>query len=141
MRHRLCSLYQTTDKVTEYLISRESRSRLYHDDKFSIVDVRFEPTCKWMMVYYTLVEHGRSYREQFPMLWSTFYDLSKQTDTSKSKNPWTMETTIFRKGFDYTRPPTYTLRPLCRMVTPEEACQILQEQARAFNNEDDELPK
>lgn len=54
MRHRLCSLYQTTDKVTEYLISRESRSRM-GDDKFSIVDVRFEPTCKWMMVYYTLV--------------------------------------------------------------------------------------
>ena len=141
MRQQLCHIYQTADKVTEYLINRERNARVLSDTDFFIVDVRLEPTCKWMVVYYTIIQNGRQRREQYPMLWSTFYELSKKTDTRKSKNPWTMETTVFRDGFDPTRPPSYTLRPLCREVTPEEACQILQEQARAFNNDDDELPK
>lgn len=133
-RQEFYHIYRVTDAVTEYLISRESRSRM-GDDKFSIVDVRLEPMDMWVMVNYTIIQCGRSYREQFPMLWSTFYDLIKQIDTSKSKNPWTMDTTIFRKGFDYTRPPTYKIRPMCRMVTPEEAYEILQEQVKASSNE------
>lgn len=128
-RQELRHIYSVTDKVTEFLINRESRSRM-GNDKFTIVDVRLEPTCKWMMIYYTLVQYGRNYREQYPMLWSTFYDLTKQDDSIKSKNPWTMETTVFQRNPDPKSPPTrYKLRPFCRTVTVDEAIKILQEQA------------
>ena len=134
-RQEFYHIYQVTDAVTEYIISRESRSRM-GDDKFSIVDVRLEPMDTWMMVNYTIIQCGRSYREQFPMLWSTFYDITQQNnDPRKSKNPWTMETSVYNYGMDPRVPPRTTLRPLCRMVTPEEAIEILQEQAKAFSNE------
>lgn len=135
-RQELHHIYSVTDKVTEFLINRESRSRM-GDNKFTIVDVRLEPTCKWMMVYYTLIQYGRSYREQYPMLWETFRKITKDKDVNRVKNPWTMETSVYNYGMNPRVPPRTTLRPLCRMVTPEEAIEILQKQARALNDDDE----
>lgn len=142
MRDQLFHTYTATDRVTEFLTQRECNSRMQYTPEFKIVDVRLEPTCRWMNVYYSIVEHGKvRYREQFPMLWETFRQITKDKDVNRVKNPWTMETSVYNYGMNPRVPPRTTLRPLCRMVTPEEAIEILQKQARALNDDDDEIPR
>jgi hypothetical protein len=143
MRDQLFHTYTATDRVTEFLTQRECNSRmLYTTPEFKIVDVRLEPTCRWMNVYYSIVEHGKvRCREQFPMLWETFRKITADKDVNRVKNPWTMETSVYNYGMNPRVPPRTTLRPLCRMVTPEEAIEILQKQARALNDDDDEIPR
>ena len=143
MRDQLFHTYTATDRVTEFLTQRECNSRmLYTTPEFKIVDVRLEPTCRWLNVYYSIVEHGKvRCREQFPMLWETFRQITADKDVNRVKNPWTMETSVYNYGMNPRVPPRTTLRPLCRMVTPEEAIEILQKQARALNDDDDEIPR
>lgn len=142
MREQLFHTYTATDRVTEFLTRRECNARMQVTPEFKIVDVRLEPTCRWLNVYYSIVEHGSvRCREQFPMLWETFRQITKDIDVNRVKNPWTMETSVYNYGMDPRVPPRSTLRPLCRMVTHEEAIEILQKQARAFNNDDDEIPR
>lgn len=141
MRDQLFHTYTATDRVTEFITQRECNSRmLYTTPEFKIVDVRLEPTCRWLNVYYSIVEHGKvRCREQFPMLWETFRQITADKDVNRVKNPWTMETSVYNYGMNPRVPPRTTLRPLCRMVTPEEAIEILQKQARALNDDDDEI--
>lgn len=143
MRDQLFHTYTATDRVTEFLTQRECNSRmLYTTPEFKIVDVRLEPTCCWLNVYYSIVEHGKvRCREQFPMLWETFRQITADKDVNRVKNPWTMETSVYNYGMNPRVPPRTTLRPLCRMVTPDEAIEILQKQARALNDDDDEIPR
>ena len=143
MRDQLFHTYTATDRVTEFLTQRECNSRmLYTTPEFKIVDVRLEPTCRWLNVYYSIVEHGKvRCREQFPMLWETFRQITADKDVNRVKNPWTMETSVYNYGMNPRVPPRTTLRPLCRMVTPEEAIEILQKQARALDDDDDEIPR
>lgn len=143
MRDQLFHTYTATDRVTEFLTQRECNSRmLYTTPEFKIVDVRLEPTCRWLNVYYSIVEHGKvRCREQFPMLWETFRQITADKDVNRVKNPWTMETSVYNYGMNPRVPPRITLRPLCRMVTPDEAIEILQKQARALNDDDDEIPR
>ena len=143
MRDQLFHTYTATDRVTEFLTQRECNSRmLYTTPEFRIVDVRLEPTCRWLNVYYSIVEHGKvRCREQFPMLWETFRQITADKDVNRVKNPWTMETSVYNYGMNPRVPPRTTLRPLCRMVTPDEAIEILQKQARALNDDDDEIPR
>lgn len=143
MRDQLFHTYTATDRVTEFLTQRECNARmLYTTPEFKIVDVRLEPTCRWLNVYYSIVEHGKvRCREQFPMLWETFRQITKDKDVNRVKNPWTMETSVYNYGMNPRVPPRTTLRPLCRMVTPEEAIEILQKQARALDDDDDEIPR
>lgn len=143
MRDQLFHTYTATDRVTEFLTQRECNSRmLYTTPEFKIVDVRLEPTCRWLNVYYSIVEHGKvRCREQFPMLWETFRQITADKDVNRVKNPWTMETSVYNYGMNPRVPPRTTLRPLCRMVTPDEAIEILQKQARALNDDDDEIPR
>lgn len=143
MRDQLFHTYTATDRVTEFLTQRECNSRmLYTTPEFKIVDVRLEPTCRWLNVYYSIVEHGKvRCREQFPMLWETFRQITADKDVNRVKNPWTMETSVYNYGMNPRVPPRTTLRPLCRMVTPDEAIEILRKQARALNDDDDEIPR
>lgn len=135
-RQELYHTYTATDRVTEFLTQRECNARMQDTPEFKIVDVRLEPTCRWMNVHYSIVEHGKvRCREQFLMLWETFRQITADKDVNRVKNPWTMETSVYNYGMDPRVPPRTTLRPLCRMVTPEEAIEILQEQAKAFSNE------
>ena len=141
MRDQLFHTYTATDRVTEFLTKRECNARMqYNTPEFKIVDVRLEPTCRWLNVYYSIVEHGKvRCREQFPMLWETFRKITADNDVNRVKNPWTMETSVYNYGMNPRVPPRTTLRPLCRVVTPDEAIEILQKQARALNDDDDEI--
>ena len=89
MRDQLFHTYTATDRVTEFLTQRECNSRmLYTTPEFKIVDVRLEPTCRWLNVYYSIVEHGKvRCREQFPMLWETFRQITADKDVNRVKNP------------------------------------------------------
>lgn len=139
LREQLCGIYRTADRIAEYLVERERRSRLYHDDRVSVVDVRVEPGETQVFIYYTLVDNGKvRCREKIPMLWELFRRIT-ETDTAKDrvKNPFSMEITKFNPYPKY--PPMEKIRPLVREVTPEEACEILKAQARALN--DGEYPE
>lgn len=142
MRDQLFHTYTAIDRVTEFLTQRECNARMQYTPEFKIVDVRLEPTCRWLNVYYSIVDHGKvCCREQFPMLWETFRKITTDNDVNRVKNPWTMETSVYNYGMNPRVPPRTTLRPLCRMVTPEEAIEILQKQARSLNDDDDEIPR
>lgn len=136
LRSQLCGIYQTADRLGEYILRSELHSRgLYDEKRLSVVDVRVEPSETQVFVYYTLVEDGKvRCREKLPMLWDKFLQVSEQESFRGAvKNPFTMETTVFRPYPEY--PPTRKVGMRVREVSPEEACEILAKQARALNDD------
>lgn len=136
LREQLFGIYRTADRLADYIVKQEIRSRLYHDDRVSVVDVRVEPGETQVFIYYTLVENGRvRYREKLPMLWDLFRRITEADDSRDSvKDPFSMEVTRFNPYPKY--PPMEKVRPFVREVTPAEACEILAAQARALNDEE-----
>ena len=136
LRSQLCGVYQTADRLGEYILRSEIHSRgLYAEKRLSVVDVRVEPSETQVFVYYTIVEDGIvRCREKLPMLWELFRRIT-ENDTAKDrvKDPFSMEITKFNPYPKY--PPMEKIGPLVREVTPEEACEILAKQARTLNND------
>lgn len=139
LRNQLCRIYRTADRLADYIVKQEIRSRLYRNDPVSVVDVRVEPEETQVFIYYTLVDNGRvRYREKLPMLWDLFRRITESDDSRDSvKDPFSMEVTRSNPYPKY--PPMEKVRPLVREVTSEEACEILKAQARALN--DGEYPE
>lgn len=136
LRSQLCGIYQTADRLGEYILRSELHSRgLYDEKRLSVVDVRVEPSETQVFVYYTLVEDGKvRCREKLPMLWDKFLQVSEQESFRGAvKNPFTMETTVFRPYPEY--PPTRKVGMRVREVSPEEACEILAKQTRTLNDD------
>ena len=136
LRSQLCGIYQTADRLGEYILRSEINSRgLYAEKRLSVVDVRVEPSETQVFVYYTIVEDGKiRCREKLPMLWEKFLQVSEQESFRDAvKNPFTMETTVFCPYPEY--PPTRKVGMRVREVAPEEACEILAKQARTLNDD------
>ena len=135
LRAQLCEIYQTADRLGEYILRQEKLARMGCDKQLSVVDVRVEPSETQVFIYYTLVEDGKiRFREKLPMLWEKFLQVSEQESFRDAvKNPFTMETTVFCPYPDY--PPMRKVGMQVREVTPEEACEILAKQAGTLNDD------
>lgn len=124
LRTDLFNQYNTVDAVSSYLAVKEGAMEMTGHD-LKLMDVRLEPLVDMVMVHYTVVVDGRvRYRTSRPMLWEV---LLKVTDEFKTvgHDPWRMQT--YR-----TNPRTFEREKESglglRVVTPEEAIEILQKQ-------------
>ena len=124
LRTDLFNQYNTIDAVSSYLAVKEGAMEMTEHD-LKLMDVRLEPLVDMVMVHYTVVVDGRvRYRTSRPMLWEV---LLKVTDEFKTvgHDPWRMQT--YRNN-----PRTFEMEKESglgiRVVTPEEAIEILQKQ-------------
>lgn len=134
LRSKLHDIYRNTDRVADYLVNREYRSRrpLPTYNCISVADVRLEPKPSCVDVYYTLLYNGHRSRECLPMMWSLFQKIVNSENTGKSwKDPFSMETKISN---DYPKvPPIETGYPRVRRLRPDEMQAEFKVQERDFN--------
>ena len=124
LRTDLFNQYNTIDAVSSYLAVKEGAMEMTEHD-LKLMDVRLEPLVDMVMVHYTVVVDGRvRYRTSRPMLWEVLLKVTEEFKTV-GHNPWTMQT--YR-----TNPRTFEREKESglglRVVTPEEAVEILQKQ-------------
>lgn len=136
LRNTLFAQYTTLDKITEYIARIETRG-MFYEHTIDIMDVRIEPQQDQVTIHYTLVtDHKVRFRTSYPMQWKLFLEISQEQPPKPGHNPWTLQdykqdSRPFRGmvkvgGLNY------------RKVTPDEAIEILRNQAAAFGSEDPE---
>lgn len=124
LRTDLFNQYNTIDAVSSYIAVKEGVMEMTEHD-LKLMDVRLEPLVDMVMVHYTVVVDGRvRYRTSRPMLWEVLLKVTEEFKTV-GHDPWRMQT--YR-----TNPRTFEREKESgiglRVVTPEEAIEILQKQ-------------
>lgn len=125
LRIDLFNQYNTIDAVSSYLAVKEGAMEMTEHD-LKLMDVRLEPLVDMVMVHYTVVVDGRvRYRTSRPMIWEVLLKVTEEFKTV-GHDPWRMQT--YR-----TNPRTFEREKErgvgLRVLTPEEAIEILQKQA------------
>ena len=135
LRDTLFAQYTTLDKITEYIARKETRG-MFAEHTLDIMDVRIEPQQDQVTIHYTLVtDHKVRFRTSYPMQWELFQEITQEPPKT-GHNPWTLQD--YKQDSRPFRGMVKVGGLSYRQVTPEEAFEILRNQAAAFGSEDPE---